>query len=262
MKTSMHMLRRSLLMSALLFGLSLPALAQDAAAGPPGQYIEPDAKVVLDRMTTYMRGLQSYSIQSRGTRDEVLLRGYKLQHNESSTITVQRPNKMHAKVSGDLRRREFVYDGATMTIYSPDDAAYATAAAPGSLKDLIGGLLDTGVELPLIDVLYQSAAGTLTENVLTGLLIGEVEIEGVACDHLVFRQADADWQLWVEKGARPLPRKLVITTRHEVGDPQFSAVMTWNTQPKLTDSSFKFVPPKDAKQITFAQPEAFLAGDK
>jgi hypothetical protein len=45
----------------------------------------------------------------------------------------------------------------------------------------------------------------------------------VLCDHLAFRQLDTDWQLWVEKGSRPLPRKIVITTRYEVGDPQFSA---------------------------------------
>jgi hypothetical protein len=256
-------LRRAMLVPALLLGLSLPALAQEApaATAPPGQYISPEAKAVIDRMTAYMQGLQSFSIQARGSRDEVLMHGYKLQHNEQATITVQRPNKMRAAVSGDLRNREFVYDGAKIVIYSPDDDAYASAPATDSLKVLIGDLLDAGVELPLIDVLYQTAAGTLTENVRNGILIGDADIEGVACDHLAFRQTDADWQLWVEKGARPLPRKIVITTRNEVGDPQFQTVMSWNAQPKLDKNSFTFVPPKDAKQIAFTQPEAFVEGE-
>jgi hypothetical protein len=251
-------LRHSLLPAALLLGLSSPVLAQDAAGT---QQITPEARAVLDRMTNYMKGLQAYSIQAHGTRDEVIDHGYKLQHNESASLLVQRPNQMRASVSGDLRNREFVYDGKTITISSPDDNVYATAPATDNLATLIGDLLDTGVELPLIDVLYQASAGTLTEQVRTGQVVGETMVEGVACDHLAFRQADADWQLWVEKGARALPRKIVITTRHEVGDPQFSAVLTWNTQPKFDKNSFVFAAPKDAAHVPFVQPEAFAAGE-
>ena len=250
-------LRQSLLLPVLALGLAAPALAQDT---PPGQEITPEARAVLDRMTAYVKNLQAYTIQAHGTRDEVIDHGYKLQHNESASLQVQRPNKMRAEVSGDLRNREFVYDGKTITIHSPDDGVYATAPATDTLGTLIGDLLDSGVELPLIDVLYQATAGTLMENVRTGQVVGEAEVEGIACDHLAFRQTDADWQLWVEKGARALPRKIVITTRHEVGDPQFQAVMTWNTQPKIDKNSFSFVPPKDARHVPFAQPEAFAAG--
>jgi hypothetical protein len=257
MKTFARKLRRSLLLPALLLGLAAPVLAQDA---PAGQQIDPEAKAVLDRMTSYIQSLQAYTIQAHGTRDEVIDHGFKLQHNESASLSVQRPNQMRAEVSGDLRNKEFVYDGKTITIYSPDDNAYASGPATDKLGTLIGDLLDSGVELPLIDVLYQATAGTLTEQVRTGRLVGDAEVEGVNCDHLIFRQADADWQLWVEKGARPLPRKIVITTRHEVGDPQFSSVLTWNAQPRFTKGSFSFMPPKDAHKVAFVQPDAFAAG--
>jgi hypothetical protein len=249
-------LRRSVLLPVLALGLATPVLAQDT---PPGQEITPEARAVLDRMSAYLKNLQAYTIQAHGTRDEVIEHGYKLQHNETASLQVQRPNKMRAEVSGDLRNREFVYDGATITIDSPDDNVYATTPATDKLGTLIGDLLDRGVELPLIDVLYQATAGTLTENVRTGQLVGDAEIEGVDCDHLAFRQTDADWQLWVEKGDRPLPRKIVITTRHEVGEPQFSAVLTWNTQPKFTKDSFTFVPAKDAHKIAFTEPGAYAA---
>ena len=266
MKNPVRTLRRSLLMTALLLGLSMPAFAQEAApaaAAPPGQYISPEAKAVLDRMNAYMKGLQAYTIQAHGTRDEVIAHGYKLQNNEAAALSVQRPNKMRAEVRGDIRDRDFVYDGKTITINSPDDNAYATAPATDKLGVLIEDLLQSdSVELPLVDVLYQATAGTLTENVQNGLLVGDSIVEGVICDHLAFRQADTDWQLWVEKGDRPLPRKIVITTRYEVGDPQFSAVMTWNTQPKFDKDSFTFEAPKDANHVQFVQPEVFLAGDK
>jgi hypothetical protein len=263
MTTPVRTLRRTLLLPALLLGLAMPAFAQDASSANPAQAITPEAKAVLDRMNAYMKGLQAYTIQAHGTRDEIVAHGYKLQNNEAAALSVQRPNKMRAEVRGDIRDRDFVYDGKTITINSPDDNAYATAPATDNLGVLIEDLLQSdSVELPLIDVLYQATAGTLTENVLNGLLVGDSIVEGVLCDHLAFRQSDTDWQLWVEKGARPLPRKIVITTRHEVGDPQFSAVMTWNTQPKFDKDSFTFEPPKDANHIQFVQPEVFLAGDK
>jgi hypothetical protein len=186
--------------------------------------------------------------------------GYKLQNNEKASLVVQRPNRLRSEVSGDLRERTFVYDGSNLVIYSPDDKAYARIDAPDTIAKLITGILDAGVDLPLIDVLYQSAAGTLTEQVRNGILVGVSTVEGVECDHLAFRQADIDWQLWVAKGAQPLPRKILITTRYDVGNPQFEATLNWNLKPKINASTFAFVAPKGAVEIPFDQPAA-IKGD-
>jgi outer membrane lipoprotein-sorting protein len=148
MKSLARKLRRSLLLPSLLLGLAAPAFAQDT---PPGQEITPEAKAVLDRMSAAMKDLQAYTIKAHGTRDEVIDHGYKLQHNETASLSVQRPNKMRAEVTGDLRNREFVYDGKTIVVHSPDDNAYASTPATDTLGTLIGELLDSGVELPLID---------------------------------------------------------------------------------------------------------------
>lgn len=230
-----------------------PAPAADASAAPRG--ISPEAKAVIDRMTAYMGGLQNFSIESQGTRDEIMPSGYKLQRNEQASLVVQRPNRMRAEVSGDLRNRVFVYDGSKMVIYSPDHAAYARFDAPDTIAKLVGEILDAGIDLPLIDVLYQAAAGTLTDQVTHGLRIGDATIDGVACDHLAFRQPSSDWQLWVAKGGQPLPRKIVITTR-DASEPQFMATMDWNLKPKTDATTFTFTAPKGATEIPFQKSTA------
>ena len=254
---------RTLLLAALLLAVSLPLAAQDAA---PAQMISPEAKAVLDRMTTYLRSLKTFQIESYPSRDEVTALGYKVQNNEHSIVTVSHPNKLRSVVTGDIRNRTYIYDGAKLTIYSPEDKVFARVDAPDSTAKLIGGLLNAGIEMPMIDVLYQANAGTLTEDVRGGLLVGETMIDGVACDHLAFRQATIDWQLWVEKGARPLPRKILITTRYEVGDPQYQATMKWNLQPKIDSSTFVFTPPEGVKEIPFNDPaslkEVTAGGDR
>jgi hypothetical protein len=254
---------RTLLLSSLLLATAFPLPAQDAAAPAdsaprfgPEQIITPDAQAVIDRMTATLQGLTTFSISAQGSRDEVIAYGYKLQYNESAKLTVQRPNRLRAEISGDYRNRTIVYDGAKLAMYSPDDAAHVSLDAPDTLAKLIGGLLDAGVDLPLIDVLYQGTAGTLTEGVRTGLKVGEVSINGVPCDHLAFRQASVDWQIWVEKGERALPRKMLITTRYQVGDPQWQATLDWDLKPAIDASTFAFKAPEGSTEIPFASPAA------
>jgi hypothetical protein len=52
--------------------------------------------------------------------------------------------------------------------------------------------------------------------------MGRGVIDGVECEHLAFRNFDTDWQLWVEVGDRPIPRKLVITSKTISGGPQYT----------------------------------------
>jgi hypothetical protein len=102
--------------------------------------------------------------------------------------------------------------------------------------------------MPLIDMLYNGAAGDLLDDVRVGIVVGDTEIDGDPVTHLAFRQPDVDWQLWVSK-SQGLPRKILITTRYEVGDPQYQAVMRWNLQPKFAANEFTFVPGKDVTEI-------------
>jgi hypothetical protein len=77
-------------------------------------------------------------------------------------------------------------------------------------------------------------------------------VKGVKCDHYAFHQADVDWQVWIEQGPQPLPRKLVITTTTEKTQPQHVAVLTWDLAPRLDESLFAFRPPATAQRIEFA----------
>src|SRR5688500_14400635 len=76
---------------------------------------------------------------------------------------------------------------------------------------------------------------------------------GVDCHHLAIRQADVDWQVWVENSQTPVPRKLVITTKTEPTEPQYMATLDWEFAPRMDDSLFAFTPPATAARIVFAR---------
>lgn len=230
--------------------------APTAAPAASRPALAADAQAVLERMSAYLGGLERFSIRARETRDEVLAYGYKLQRQQVANMVVQRPDKLRVEVEGDLKTRSFVYDGKTLAILAPGQGVYAQVDAPPALGPLLNGLLNRGVEMPLVDMLLQAIEGDLAAGVLGGRLVGESRVDGVAVDHLAFRQATIDWQLWVEKGPRPLPRKLVITTRFEVGEPQFTALLDWNLRPEIAAGTFDFVPPPGARRIGFAGDDA------
>ena len=110
---------------------------------------------MIDRMTSYMKGLKNYSIESWSTRDEVVSFGYKLQHNERAVTTLQLPTKLRVDVDGDVRNRSFIYDGSKLVMYSPDDAVFVKVDAPDTVGKLVDGILDAGIEMPMLDMLYQ-----------------------------------------------------------------------------------------------------------
>ena len=68
----------------------------------------------------------------------------------------------------------------------------------------------------------------------------------------MFSQEVIDWQIWIEDGPRPVPRKLLITYKEEPGSPQYVARLSdWDFQPCLSDHYFRFQPPKGSDEIEF-----------
>ena len=110
-----------------------------------------------------------------------------------------------------------------------------------------------GIRLPLEDLFrWNDAGSTRAEALKSGYQLGTATLAGVKTDHYVFREDDVDWEIWIQQGDQPLPRKVVIVDRTDEARPTFIARLQWKVNPPLTDSDFAFTPPKDAKKIELA----------
>jgi hypothetical protein len=230
---------------------AVAALALAAQAQPTG--IDPEAQRLLKASTDFLASQQRFSVDTRNTLEVVLKSGQKIEFNHTARSSVQRPNKLRAERTGDLVQQLFVYDGKTLTLYNPKDKAFAQVAAPDTLEamlDFARNQLD--IVAPAGDLLDKNAYGILMDGVTDGFVVGKAVIEGVRCDHLAFRAPHVDWQIWVQEGAQPLPRRLVITTRDLPNAPQFAVTMTkWNLKPTFDAQTFKFTPAAGATKVDF-----------
>lgn len=233
--------------TVLAAGLSVGgALAQTKA-------IDPEAQRLLKASTDFLASQKQFGAQTRNTLEVVLKSGQKIEFNHTAQLSAQRPNKLRAERSGDLVNQVFVYDGASLTLYNGQDNTYAQAAAPSSLDEMLDvarNKLD--IVAPAGDLIYSNAFSILMQDVTEGLVAGKAVIEGVLCDHLAFRAPHVDFQIWIQRGAQPLPRRLVITTRDIPSAPQFTVTMTrWNLKPNFGAQTFAFKPPVGATKIDF-----------
>lgn len=221
------------------------ATAQQAATS-----VNPAAIAALEKMGGYLNSLKSFEVTSTTTMDEVLDNGQKVQFGGTVEFKVRRPDRLRVEVSTDRKRRMFFYDGKSVTMFGPRINYFATVAAPSTVAGLLDVLgKDYGIDIPLADLFYWGTEKARVADIKEADLIGPATIDGVACDHYAFRQEGVDWQLWIQKGATPLPRKLVITTTADPTQPQFTSVMRWKADAHLGNEVFAFVPPKGAHRI-------------
>ena len=227
------------------------ALALAAQAQPTG--IDPEAQRLMKASTDFLASQQRFSVDTRNTLEVVLKSGQKIEFNHTARSSVQRPNKLRAERTGDLVQQLFVYDGKTLTLYNPKDKAFAQVAAPDTLEamlDFARNQLD--IVAPAGDLLDKNAYGILMDGVTDSFVVGKAVIEGVRCDHLAFRAPHVDWQIWVQEGAQPLPRRLVITTRDLPNAPHFAVTMTkWHLKPTFDAQTFEFTPAAGATKVDF-----------
>src|SRR5262245_58750168 len=122
---------------------------------------------------------------------------------------------------------------------------------PGSVDQLIDHLRDRHkVAMPGADLLLSRVYQELTAGVIDSKHIGQGVIDGIECEHLAFRTMDVDWQLWVEIGGRPIPRKYVITSKAVTGAPQYTLrIKDWKPHVQAATDAFTFKPPADARKV-------------
>jgi hypothetical protein len=244
-------------------GTGVLANAGQQAASKDDDAIDPDAMAALDKMGAYLRTLKAFQVRADVATDRVLDDGQTIEFSSKVDMVIARPNRMRVEVTDDIGHRFFFFDGKDFTIYGQAAGFYATVPAPATLAKLSEDLNDKyGIELPLTDLFYWGTDEAITKRIKAADDIGPSTVDGITCEQYAFRQEGIDWQIWIQLGEFPLPRKLVIRTLTDDAKPQHSEILTWNLAPSFSNDAFAFVPPPGVGRITIAEVQAKAAEKK
>jgi hypothetical protein len=232
-------------------------LSASLAAQDKSDLIAPEAMKALDQMGAYLRTLKDFQVQAEITTEDVLEDGQKMQYATTTTLLAQIPSKMRVSTEGEQKSRLFLYDGKSFTLFARRAGYYATVPAPETIAKLIAAIREKyDVEIPLVDLFLWGGPNASANEITDATDVGPGSVEGVTCEHYAFRQPGLDWQVWIQLGDHPLPRKLVLTTTTDEARPQHTSALTWNLAPSYSEEAFVFDPPDDAQKIVFAEDKA------
>lgn len=237
-------------LGALLLVAS-PAQGKDEARPP---VVNARAEALLKQMSAYLAAAKQFSFHAEITFDEMLPSGQKVQLAAFEEASVRRPDRAFVEYQSDLGSKRLWYDGKRITMYDAAENAVASTSAPKKLDAAVDQLLaSNGFQPPLSDFLYGNPYDVLSKHAQLGAYLGLHDAGGHRCHHLAFADKTIDWQIWIEDGAEPLPRKLVVTYKLLPGSPQFEALFTdWNLNEKFADAVFTPTIPSGATQVEFA----------
>jgi hypothetical protein len=236
-------LAASLVITALVFCVSVGpralAKAGHQASSQENSSIDPEAMEALNKMGAYLRSLKAFQIDSEVTNDDVLEDGEIVTDNKTNTLLAVSPNLLRAELKSDDK-----------DVYGKLTNYYATVPAPPTTAQLVDKVYnDYDIEIPLVDLFKWGTDQSTIKRITSAMDVGPSTVQGITCEHYAFRQEGLDWQIWIQLGAYPLPRKFVIGTLTDDARPQHTSNLVWNLAPSYNEAAFTFDPPADSQRI-------------
>lgn len=237
---------------AVLFAAVPPSSCAAEAAGESVSK-GPAMDQVL-RMADFLAQLKQFSVTIDSGYDVVQESGQKIEFGERRRLTTVRPDRLRVDAErSDGVKAMTVFDGKSVTVFTPQSNMYATAEIAADIDGaIIHFVKDLRMRMPLALMFVTSLPRELEQRSLSADIVETTPLFGTPCVHIAGRGENVDFQFWIPAEGDPLPRKIILTYKKETGQPQFWATFSdWNTSPNPPDSLFTLEIPKDAGRIQF-----------
>jgi len=251
----MHSFLRAIVSGAVLLAALAAAIPLAAVEAP-----EADASAAnpameqLMRMAHFLAQLKQFSVEQESGYEVVQDSGQKIEFEESRRLVLVRPDRFRVDMQGgDGDERRVTFDGKAVTVLNETQKMYASSEIPGSIDEAIKYFVqDLQMRLPLAMLFVTTLPEEIEQRVQEVAIVETVMREGTPFVHLAARAESVDFQVWLPETGDPLPRRIVITYKHEEGQPQYWADFSdWNLSPNPPETLFSLDIPKDASRIGF-----------
>jgi hypothetical protein len=230
----------------------LGALSASGAA-PAGSRpaVDPQADAWFKKMSECLVTASRLKFNVYALTEQSLDNGQKVEFARNSAVSMRRPNRLDVAMAGDQEDLRVIYDGQQVTIDNLRKKVYGQIPVPGTIDAAIDTLAQKyGMVMPLADLMVSDPYKTLSPLIRSGEYLGMGYVFDTKCHHLAFRQDAVDWQIWIDAGEQPLPRKIVITYKETPDKLEYVAYFSkWDLNPQFSDATFTFVPAADAKKL-------------
>jgi len=233
-----------------LMSLISTAVAQESAN------IDARAVAEMKRSAEFIAKLESYHFRARMLEDRIDASGQVIEHGSVRSFFVTRPDRIRVEIEHDSGDSLLFTANAKKVVGTRNSGTdFAEIDSPGSLDGVVDLLImELGVRPPLANLVYSNLWRVLRPRIESASYVGEVKLGSARCHHLAFRNEDVDWQIWIDAGKQPLPRRLVIHYKTDPGGLTVRAsIDEWKLKIAHDPSQFEQKVRKDANKMSLSE---------
>jgi hypothetical protein len=241
----------------LLFACGLLCWSQKppkSEAGDRAKDIDPLALKVLKAATDPLREAKAFSFRALVSREDIGTNGQVVTLFNLSDVALQRPDKLHVNYRGRGKKVQLFYNAGTCLLYTPEEKLYTSIPCSKTIDASLDDLDKRNVFIPIRNFLGSDPYQSLTDNLVTAYVIGQVMLFDEPVHQLAFTEPKAEWQLWVVGGDRPRIRRLQVVDKTKPWHPRMTVdFVDWDLNAIPAPDLFTFNKPPDAKEIGLLQ---------
>lgn len=210
---------------------------------------EKTAKDVINSAYQYLGSMDKFAFKAVVTEDAVedgeIVKTYK----QNVSAKVSRPNMLRVDSKGDVKDRSNYMNNGLYTMIDHNFAYYTQLKTPKSIDGTLDFIFTKfGIKAPMASLFYSDMHKRVKFN--KGKYFGTVEVGGVECDYVAFKNKTREIHVWITTGDKPLVKTYSVIDTDTQANPRMNTSLTWINNPRISDSDFIFKAPKGASKIS------------
>ena len=231
----------AILITALAYGFvnSIDLRAQSSAPN-----VSPQA--ILKQAADYLRSSRNLEIVAEIEFDVLLNPALVAQYSGELDVKMSRPDRLFVGYRDHSVSKKLWFDGKQLTYLDALTGHFARQPGKQTIEETVFELhRKYALALPLANLLFSRTSEEIFGNAHFVDYLGQVPMSGAPVHHIVAHSENADIQVWIESGGKPVIRKIVIISHRLPFAPRYSATFTKFEQPEqFSGSPFSAVLPE------------------
>jgi len=206
---------------------------------------EKSAADIIKNAYHYIGSLNQYAFDAVVMEDDGY--GAKVKHNVH--IKVDRPDKLHVDIKGDIKERTIYLDHGIFTMFDHTFNYYGQLKTPKTIDGTLDYIFDKyGIKAPMAALIYSDMDKRMRYQTIK--YFGTKVVDGTECDYVAFKNKNTTVHVWIATGKKPLIKTYAVIETVSGKEYRMDTSVKWNIDAKLSDKDFVFVAPKGASKIS------------
>ena len=170
-------------------------------------------------------------------------------HKHTVNVKVDRPGNLRADVKGEFRDRTNYIHNGKYTMVDHDFGYYGEIKASDTIDKTLDYVLKSfGINAPLSALIFSDMSKRM--QVKSGKYFGTMDVAGVECDYVAFKDKNREVHAWIKTGDKPLVKAYSIIDTKTKGHPRMNTSLVWHTDAKIVENDFAFTPTNSVMKIS------------